>query len=37
LSSEQLQMLAEENHDMVKHYQSTLDQVKYVSWCLEMI
>ncbi|ATZ56017.1 hypothetical protein BCIN_12g05560 [Botrytis cinerea B05.10] len=28
LSSEQLQMLAEENHDMVKHYQSTLDQVK---------
>ncbi|TGO46489.1 hypothetical protein BOTNAR_0585g00040 [Botryotinia narcissicola] len=28
LSLEQLQMLAEENHDMVKHYQSTLDQVK---------
>ncbi|THV47354.1 hypothetical protein BGAL_0316g00080 [Botrytis galanthina] len=28
LSLEQLQILAEENHDMVKHYQSTLDQVK---------
>lgn len=32
LSPEQIQMLEQENHDMLKHYQSTLDQVKYVLW-----
>ncbi|KAF7869906.1 hypothetical protein EAF04_004690 [Stromatinia cepivora] len=28
LSPEQIQMFEQENHDMLKHYQSTLDQVK---------
>ncbi|QSZ34369.1 hypothetical protein DSL72_005961 [Monilinia vaccinii-corymbosi] len=28
LSAEQMQMFEQENHDMLKHYQSTLDQVK---------
>lgn len=30
LSPEQMQMFEQENHNMLKHYQSTLDQVKYV-------
>ena len=30
LSPEQLQMFEKENQDMLKHYESTLDQVRYV-------
>ncbi|KAK8052505.1 hypothetical protein PG993_003890 [Apiospora rasikravindrae] len=30
LSPEQVQMFEQENHDMLKHYESTLDQVRYV-------
>ncbi len=30
LTLEQLQLLAEENRDILKHYQDTLDQVRYV-------
>lgn len=35
LSPEQIQMFEQENHNMLKHYQSTLDQVRYgisISW-----
>ena len=32
LSPEQVQMFEKENQDMLKHYESTLDQVKCVSW-----
>jgi syntaxin 18 len=34
LSPEQLQLFAQENQDMLKHYEDTLDQVRYVliSW-----
>lgn len=31
LSPEQLQLFARENQDMLKHYEDTLDQVRYVS------
>lgn len=30
LSDEQMQLFAQENQDMMKHYQDTLDQVRYV-------
>lgn len=30
LSQEQLQLFAQENQDMLKHYEDTLDQVRYV-------
>lgn len=30
LSPEQLQLFAQENQDMLKHYEDTLDQVRYV-------
>lgn len=30
LTPEQLQMFEKENQDMLKHYEATLDQVKYV-------
>jgi hypothetical protein len=30
LSPEQIQMFEKENQDMLKHYESTLDQVRYV-------
>ena len=30
LSPEQLQLFAQENSDMLKHYEDTLDQVRYV-------
>lgn len=29
LSAEQLQMFEKENQDMMKHYEATLDQVRY--------
>ena len=32
LSPEQLQLFARENQDMLKHYEDTLDQVRYVNW-----
>ena len=31
LSPEQLQLFAQENQDMLKHYEDTLDQVRYVT------
>lgn len=31
LSEEQLQLFAEENQDMLKHYEDTLDKVRYVT------
>lgn len=41
LTPEQIQMFEQENQDMLKHYESTLDQVRLVgrvSWrCLEML
>ena len=30
LTPEQLQLFAKENQDMLKHYEDTLDQVRYV-------
>lgn len=34
LTPEQLQLFASENRDMLKHYEDTLDQVRYVSFIL---
>ena len=34
LSAEQIQIFEKENQDMLKHYESTLDQVRYVKCCL---
>ena len=34
LTPEQIQMFEKENQDMLKHYESTLDQVKYASVCI---
>jgi syntaxin 18 len=31
-SPEQIQMFEKQNQDMLKHYESTLDQVRYVAW-----
>jgi syntaxin 18 len=32
LSPEQIQMFEKQNQDMLKHYESTLDQVRYVGF-----
>ena len=32
LSPEQLQLFAQENQDLLKHYEDTLDQVRYAEW-----
>ena len=32
LSPDQLQLFAKENQDMLKHYEDTLDQVRYVNY-----
>jgi syntaxin 18 len=34
LTPEQIQMFERENQDMLKHYESTLDQVRYVHICI---
>jgi syntaxin 18 len=34
LTQEQIQMFEKENQDMLKHYESTLDQVRYVGRAL---
>lgn len=34
LDPEQLQLFAQENQDMLKHYEDTLDQVRYANPCL---
>lgn len=36
LSPEQLQIFARENQDMLKHYEDTLDQVRYVTHSLPL-
>jgi hypothetical protein len=36
LSPEQIQMFEKENQDMLKHYESTLDQVRYAGQLLRL-
>lgn len=37
LSGEQMQMFAEENQEMLRHYEDTLDQVRYVYWTATLL